>query len=36
MKNYNFPSKQFMIYIAGTDLADPSESKIFKLIKNNA
>ena len=35
-ENYIFPSKQFMIYIAGTHLVNPSVCKILKLIKNNA
>ena len=34
-KNYIFPSKEFMIYIAGKHLVDSSVREILKLIKNN-
>ena len=35
-KTYIFPSKQFMIYIAGKHLVDSSVHEISKLIKNDA
>ena len=35
-KNYIFPSKRFMIYIAGKHLVDPSIREILRLIKNDA
>ena len=36
-KNYSciFPQRQFMIYIVGTPLVDPSIREVLKLVKNN-